>query len=41
MIPDEVAIGKTVRAMKGNARKYLGEGVEVWEERDIASSTAA
>ncbi len=41
MIPDEKAIGGTVRSMKGNARTVLGEGVKVWEEREIAASSAA
>jgi len=41
LMVDEKKVGATVRAMKGDARSVLGEGVRVWEERDIAASSAA
>jgi hypothetical protein len=38
---DEKKIGATVRAMKGSARDVVGPGVRIWEERDIAATSAA
>lgn len=35
MIPDEKAIGQTVRSLKGKAQELLGEGIRVTVRKDI------
>jgi len=35
MVPDEKAIGAMVRSMGTNAKKVIGEGIEIWLEDDL------
>jgi hypothetical protein len=37
LCPDDTKIGKTVRAMGADAAQLIGEGIEIWQEKTLAS----